>query len=131
MPISFSVDNSNELIRAEAVGAITRAEIERHLSEERRAGGISYRELIDATQATAAFDAADARSLIDTVRAIVRTTDFGPTAVIVADNMTYGMLRMLEILLEDVCDVRPFRPPERDAAELWVRRMPIRPRIEP
>lgn len=130
MPISLSVDQSNRLIHAEAVGAITRGEIERHLFEERRVGGISYRELIDATRATAAFDAADARSLIDTIRGIVREIDFGPTAVIVADDMTYGMLRMLETLLEGVCDVRPFRDTERNAAERWVRMRPIRPRLE-
>ena len=130
MPISLSVDHSNKLIHAEAVGAITRGDIEQHLSEERRAGGISYRELIDATLATAAFDAADVRSLIDTVRVLVREIDFGPTAVIVADDTTYGMLRMLETLLEGVCDVRPFRHAERNAAEQWLRTVPIRPRIE-
>lgn len=130
MPISFSVDHSNQRIHAEAVGAITRGEVEQHLSEERRAAGIPYRELIDATRATAAFDAADVRSFVDTARVIVRETDFGPTAVIVADDMTYGMLRMIEALLEGVCDVRPFRAAERNAAEQWLRTMPIRPRIE-
>ena len=111
--------------------------------------GYRFRELVSARAASAlleggatvkiwndlgarhdAFDAADARSLIDTVRVIAREINFGPTAVIVADDTTYGMLRMLETLLEGVCDVRPFRDAERNAAEQWLRTMPIRPRIE-
>ena len=79
---------------------------------------------------TVAFNAADVRSLIVIVRVMVRETGFGPTAVIVADDTMYGMMRMLETLLEGVCDVRPFRDAERNAAEQWLRTMPIRPRIE-
>jgi hypothetical protein len=41
---------------------------------------------------------------------------------VVANDYAYGMLRMLEILLDDVCLVRPFR--ERDAAEQWLLEQP-------
>jgi hypothetical protein len=42
----------------------------------------------------------------------------GPTAIIVVSDFAYGMMRMLEILVEDVCDIRPFR--DRGEAEKWI-----------
>ncbi len=46
-----------------------------------------------------------------------------PTAIIVDSDDGYGMLRMLEILVEDVCAVRPFR--SREEAEKWLAGFPV------
>jgi len=43
----------------------------------------------------------------------------GPTAVVVSSEFGFGMIRMLEILLEEVCIVKPFH--DYDAAEQWLR----------
>jgi hypothetical protein len=42
----------------------------------------------------------------------------GPTAIIVETDVGHGMLRMLELLVEDVCAVRPFR--REPEAEKWL-----------
>lgn len=124
MPFSFSINHAQKTIETEAVGAITYDEIVDHLRQERDAAGIPYKEFIDATRAAVAFDAYDARRLVGLVRDLAREGAFGPTAVLVAGDVAFGMLRMLEILLEDVCDVRPFRAGERSLAESWLRGTP-------
>ena len=128
MRILLAVDHATQTVHAEAAGPITREDVERHLTSEERAAGIAYREVIDTTRATAVFDGADARSLMETIRGLAARGAFGPTAVIVANDVTYGMVRMLETLLDDIADVRPFRSNERQQAEEWVRAAPVRPK---
>jgi hypothetical protein len=130
MPITFSIDQAEKIIHTEAVGPVTYDELVDHISMERDAGGIPYREIFDATRATAAFSARDARRLVDIFSDLAAESGgFGPTAVIVADDVTYGMVRMIQILATDICDISPFRVPERAAAEAWVRSAPLRPKV--
>ena len=128
MPISFTIDDVAHIVRTEAIGPVTFDDIQRHLSDESRAGGIPYREVIDGTRATAAFDGADARRIVQRVRDLATKGAFGPTAVIVSNDVTYGMVRMIEMLVEDVVDVRPFSVTQRAEAEAWVQETPIRGR---
>ena len=58
------------------------------------------------------------RLIVDLVRAEARRKVLGPTAVVVSTDVAFGMLRMLEQLVEDVALIRPFRD---DAAEVeWL-----------
>lgn len=60
-------------------------------------------------------------TLADIRRHLGQQGVLGPTAIVVADDVTYGMLRMLQTLVEDVCLVWPFRSfPE---AEAWLQRV--------
>jgi len=79
---------------------------------------LPFTEVIDATQATADISPAEIRKLVELLRNLGRHNALGPTAVITDDVFSYGMMRMLEILVEDVCDVRPFR--DRGEAEEWL-----------
>jgi hypothetical protein len=45
-------------------------------------------------------------------------TRLGPTAVVVDSDLAYGIVRMVEILVQDVCLVKPFR--DKLDAELWL-----------
>jgi|SRR5579859_110271 len=127
MPIAFSVDHEKQVVSTIASGPITFDEIREHVHRERDQGGIAYREFIDATQASAAFTSAQARTVVEIVRSLARKGDFGPTAVLVANDVTYGMIRMLQILLEDVADIGVYRAHERQAAETWVLNYPRGP----
>ena len=62
--------------------------------------------------------AADVRAIVDILRRLATGSRLGPTAVIVDTDLAYGMLRMLEALVGDVCAVQPFRG-QRDAEE-WL-----------
>jgi|RhiMethySRZTD1v2_1073278.scaffolds.fasta_scaffold00281_62 hypothetical protein len=61
MPITFRVDHEGREIYAVAEGPITPADIRQHLEEERHAGALAYRELIDGSKAIVAFSTQDGR----------------------------------------------------------------------
>jgi hypothetical protein len=42
----------------------------------------------------------------------------GPTAVLVSDDVAFGVIRMLEVLVEDICEVRSFR--DEQEARAWL-----------
>ncbi|MGH7742039.1 MAG: STAS/SEC14 domain-containing protein [Candidatus Eiseniibacteriota bacterium] len=130
MPVTLTVDHEKQETITVATGSVTMADIRKHLDEETRARGLTYRELIDGTKATAAFNGQDARAAVEILRALGRSGALGPTAVLVANDVSFGMMRMLEMLLEDVCDVRAFRPNQREEAEAWLASTPVRARAQ-
>jgi hypothetical protein len=119
MAITFSVDHDRRYIEATATGQIDLEEVRTHLMDERRKYGLSYIEFIDARSATPTWSSAQIREIVELLRTLGRESKLGPTAVVISNDYAYGMLRMLEILLEDVCIVRPFR--NYEAAEQWLR----------
>jgi hypothetical protein len=45
-------------------------------------------------------------------------TRLGPTAVVVNSDVAFGIVRMIEMMVEDVALVKPFR--DKLDAELWL-----------
>lgn len=99
-------------------GRVSHADIVAHLALERTQGLLDRPELVDATAATAAFSAEEARHLYDLVHAIHGSQSLGAVAVVVQDDLTYGMVRMLGMLVDRVTPVHPFR--DRAAASTWL-----------
>jgi hypothetical protein len=125
--MSLAVDHENQVSTAVATGSITMADVREHLDQEHEEGGLGYPEIIDATEATAAaMDSDDVRATVSILRELGTREALGPTAVLVSNDVTYGMTRALETLADDVCDVRPFRAGDRSAAEAWVASTPAR-----
>jgi hypothetical protein len=122
MGFTAAVDHQNRRVRAEAGGPITFEEVQRHLVEEKASGGLPYPEVIDARAAEVQFSPAEVRTIVGILREFRKTTSIGPTAIIVSTDLGYGMLRMLEILVADICRIRPFR--KLEDAELWLREEP-------
>ncbi len=120
MPITFSVDHEGKRVMAVAAGPITMDDIRDHLSSERGEGGLAYGELIDASKASPALSTADARATVNILKDLGRDGALGPTAIIVPNDVSYGLVRMVEILLEGVADVRPFRTNEIADAKEWL-----------
>jgi hypothetical protein len=109
MPITFSIDHAARKVIATATGPVTYAEILDHLEEEDRSNCLPYAELIIATDATAAFSTAEVRWIVDYLRGRRRINTLGRTAIVVRNETTFGMLRMLSILLEEVVETAVFR----------------------
>ena len=128
MPVILDVDHQHQKTRVVANGEITLAEIRVHLAEEGSRSGLGYRELIDASQATATFNSEEARQIMDILKGLGRKGALGPTAIIVSNDVTLGMFRILEVFLEGVCELRAFRIADRDAAEEWLANATITPR---
>ncbi len=116
--ITITVDHPRRLLLVRAVGPITFEDIRTHLEEERVIGGLPYRELIDARGFTPAFSLKEVRAVVELLRRLGGESRLGPTAIIVDSEIGYGMIRFLEILVEDVCAVRPFW--HQDEAEAWL-----------
>ena len=122
MPITCSIDHEQRYMVAIASGPITWEDVRSHLFNERFEGGLSYRELIDGRAATPTWSSTQAREIVTMLTSFGRKSELGPTAVVVSNDLSFGMLRMLEIMLEGVCIVKPFRVYE--AAEQWLLQNP-------
>ena len=119
MPITHTIDPEQGRLSATASGCVTLADILHHLNEERLAAGLGFAEVIDGRTGTVAFSPDDVRKLVDVLRDLGTRQSLGPTAVVVSSDYAFGMMRLLEMLLDDVCRVRPFRDPAD--AERWLR----------
>jgi hypothetical protein len=125
MPVTLDVDHQQHITRVIVIGDITIEDIRLHLGEEGKRSGLGYRELIDASRATATFSSEDAQRIVEILKNLGGKGALGPTAIIVSDDLTYGMIRMIGSLLDGICDIRPFRITERRKAEEWLATAPI------
>jgi hypothetical protein len=122
MNITSTIDHDRRYMEATASGQVAWEEVRTHLLDERREHGLTYAELIDARSATPTWSPAQARDIVELLRTLGLESSLGPTAIVISHEFAYGMLRMLEILLDEVCIVRPFR--DCDEAEQWLRGLP-------
>ena len=118
MPITATYDHEHRRVVAAAVGRITLDEIRSHLEEERQEPALAFTEVIDARGAIPDFPPADVRVLVAWLRWLGERTRLGPTAVIVDTDFAFGMMRIVEVLIEDVALVKPFR--DKLEAEVWL-----------
>jgi hypothetical protein len=118
MGITTTVDHARQRVLARAEGSIAVGDIRAHLEEERLAAGLSYVELIDGRGCSVIVSPKDVRTIVDILRRLGQTTRLGPTAVIVDTDVGYGMLRMLGMVIEDVCAIQPFH--RQEEAEQWL-----------
>ena len=126
MPVIHVVDSERREMCTTAEGAITLDDIRKHLTREHHDKGLAYPELIDAARATVAFSSADVRATVEILRKYGQEGVLGPTAIVVSNELGYGMLRMLAILLEGICELQPFRT--RQEAERWLANASATPR---
>lgn len=118
MSITATYDHAHRRVMAVAEGRVTLEQIRDHLEEERQEPGLAYSELIDARAADPDLPPADIRVLVELLRWLGERTRLGPTAVLVTTDFQFGMTRIVEMLVEDVCLIKPFRT-EADA-ERWL-----------
>ena len=118
MPITATYDHKHHRVLAVATGPVTLEELRAHLEEERQEPALGYTEIFDARGAYPDFPSADVRILVALLRWLGERTRLGATAVLVDSDFAYGITRMVEMLVEDVALIKPFRT--RLDAELWL-----------
>ncbi len=118
MPILSTVDHANRQIDAVAVGPIGLADVQEHLARERQWHSLPYREFIDGRGAGPALSPADVRMIVETLRELSRESTIGRTAVVVSTDYAFGMMRMFEMLIEDIFEFRVFR--DEAEARAWL-----------
>jgi hypothetical protein len=117
--LSHTVDVERNEVTTIAEGTVTLQEVLAHLQREESDSALPYRELIDARNALVRLSSSELQQIVERLRSLARSRRLGPTAVVVSTDVAYGILRMLQILVEDVCVVQPFR--DLTAATLWLR----------
>lgn len=115
---SHTVNTELNEVTTIAEGTITLDEVRAHLHREKSDSALPYRELIDARNAVARLSCSELQQLVELLRSLARSRRLGPTAVVVSTDVAYGIVKMLQILVEDVCVVQPFR--DLAAATLWL-----------
>lgn len=121
MPILSRIDHANAEIHSVAVGPITYADVESHLLRERHWQSLPYRELIDGRGAGPKLTPADVRRIVELLRKLSRESSLGRTAILVSTDYAYGLMHMLEMMVDDVCEIRVFR--DEDEARAWLAAM--------
>ena len=119
------IDPTRRIATVTASGPITRVDIEAHLTHEHTRGLIVYRELIEARSARPDVSTDDIRQIVDELRGYAADGLVGATAVVVATDYAYGIMRMVQALAEEVCAIHPFRDMPEAAA--WLLEQPTYP----
>ena len=125
MPILIrSIDREHRELEAVASGPINYEQIEKHLIEERNIQGLAYKEFVDARDADLVFALSplEIRQIVALIRTLCKQSAFGSTAVLVATDFAFGIMRAMEMLLDDVAEIRPFR--EERLARSWLASRP-------
>ena len=115
---SHTVDIERGEVTTIAEGTVTLDEVRAHLHREKSDSALPYRELIDARNAVVRLSCSELQQIVELLRSLARNRRLGPTAVVVSTDVAYGVLKTLQILVEDVCVVQPFR--DLAAATLWL-----------
>ena len=118
MPFRHAIDRATGRLRTVAEGLVTYADVRAHLDEEAADHALGLPELIDARSAELAASPAEIRDLVVVLRRLAADGPLGATAIVVATEYVYGMMRMLQLLVDDVCQIQPFFTV--DEAERWL-----------
>ena len=91
--IRFVVDASR-VVRTTFSGTLTSSHIVEHLQERERAGVLALPQVIDARDARLDLSVEAIQELAAYTRELRLRTPIGPTAVVVASDLAYGIARM-------------------------------------
>jgi hypothetical protein len=98
MPIRFAYDESVNALFTKAEGLVSFEDINRHLDEESRAGGLAFREIVDATDAQTNLTLDQTREIVARLSNLKKTHSLGATAVVTRNDVVFGMATMIAIL---------------------------------
>jgi hypothetical protein len=118
MPITSTIDHARREIQAVASGRVDFAEIQKHLFEQRDSKSLAYPEYVDGRTAEAAFSPADVYRIVDLLRKLKEQSAIGRKAVVAPAGQAFGLVRMIEMLAENFCEVKAFLA-EEEARE-WL-----------
>lgn len=118
MPIEYSYDAEERLIRTVASGDVTPADVAAALHQVSTEPWFPAPSLADVREATASFTGEQVRTVAANFRRFDPQFRNSPIAVIVSSDLSYGFVRMLGLLLDDVATIVPFRDVE--SAMAWL-----------
>ncbi|HMC76857.1 MAG TPA: hypothetical protein VKH34_06980 [Vicinamibacterales bacterium] len=118
MPITFTVDHAQRLVRVIASGTVTRETVTRYFDTQGMLKGLTYPRLVECRALDARLTDDEWREIAEALRSLVRPAMLGPAAVVVDDEETFELVCMISVLVSDVCELRAFE--DRLSAEEWL-----------
>ena len=118
MPITFTVDHARQLVIVIATGTVTRETVVRYFDTQRMLDGLSYPRLVECRALEAKVTADEWRAATEWLRTVTKGMAFGPAAVLVDDDQTFGLVQTISNLVSDFCEVQAFV--DRASAEQWL-----------
>ena len=118
MPIVCTFDPERGLINTVASGEVGLRDVAAHLREVSAQPWFPAPALADLREVSGSTPSDEVRAIVGLLRQLAPQLSSAPIAVLVASDLSYGLVRMLELLLDDVIAIRPFRDPE--AAIRWL-----------
>lgn len=120
MSFTFTSDAATRTLRSRATGRVNLADLLAFMEERVRQGLLDYDHLLDMRGVDIDLGYHEAGAFAAACRRLHATRSVGITAVVADSDVTYGVARMIEMLLEfDGIVVAVFR--EQDAADTWLR----------
>lgn len=122
----MSVDHTLGQVRAIGVGSLTLNDVEDHLSREGHFQALPYPKLVDLRAAAVTFTEGEFHEFAGLLRRLGRESTLGNATVLVADDTAFGLARMIEALVEEAFEVKPFR--DEEEARAWFATQSPQPR---
>ena len=128
MAISYVLDRARGRIRTKVEGQVTVIDIVGHLDAVRRDEAVPYVELIDARNVSQSY--LTATDIWRAAKLVLNTkvnTSYGPRAVILRDDVTFGLTRIFTNIVSGQIPIEAFR--DEAKAEEWLARWSPRPPV--
>jgi hypothetical protein len=118
MPIEYAYDSEKQLLTTIVSGDVGRHETAEYFRQVSREPWFPAPSLTDVRGASASLPSAEVRSMVELFRELGPRIREVPIAVLVDSDISYGLVRMLQLLLEESVTLRPFR--DREKALHWL-----------
>lgn len=121
MPVAYTIDTQERVIRTRCIGTVTFAEVVDHFRELERDPECAERldVLLDLSEANSLPDASQIRAVSYELKKIQKNVRFDACAIVAVRDALFGMLRMFEVMAQDYFRViRVFRATSE--AEAWL-----------
>jgi hypothetical protein len=119
MPITSVLDQTRKHVVTTVTGAISVNDILAHFQDARSRQTLPYTEFIDVRRVTSPWlSSADLWQAASVVRSFKNDDYLGPRAVLVGNELTFGLTRMFANLLGDYFPIQIFR--DADQAQAWL-----------
>jgi len=118
MPITYSFDAADHLIHTVVTGDVRLRAIVEHVDAISAEPWFPAPALVDTRHASAGIQSAEVRSVVEMLRTLGPRLNGVPIAVIVSSDVAFGLTRMIELMLDDVITIAPFR--DIASARAWL-----------
>ena len=103
MPVTYTIDTKERLIRTRCTGMVTFAEVVEHFRELERdpecAEGLDV--LLDLSETKSLPDARQIQAVSYELQKVQKNVRFGACAIVAVRDALFGMLRMFEVMAQD------------------------------